>query len=669
MVKKQQKYIISLKQQLQYHEYLYHVLDTPEIPDIEYDNMMKKLKKIESKYPELITGDSPTQQVGATSLTNFKEVQHKIMMLSLDNIFNEKGYLAFYNRVRDRLKNKNELTFCCELKLDGLAVNLLYKRGELIQAGTRGNGSIGENITANIRNIQTIPFYLSGDNIPEHIEIRGEVFMTHFNFKRLNDETIRNNGKIFSNPRNAAAGSLRQLNPNVTAKRQLSFFCYGFGSVSGGILPSSQYQCLMQFKKWGLPVSDKVTLCKNNKEVLSYYHNIKHNRLDLGFDVDGIVIKVDSLQLQEELGFITKAPRWATAFKFPSQEQLTLLDDIEFQVGRTGTITPVARLCPVQINGVIVSNATLHNANEIKRLDIRIGDTVVIRRAGDVIPQIISVLIDRRPNDSQKIKFPVNCPVCGSVIEHVEGEVINRCTGGLICAAQCKGALNHFVSRLAMNINGIGDKIIDQLVDKGYVKTVADLYNININILIKLKGMGPKSVQNIINALNKSKQTTLSRFIYALGIRKVGKVIANNLASHYGTLIELMKADIESLRNVQNVGEIVANHIINFFHELHNLDVINELLNKISITCPEILVKKTDNIFNGKTIVLTGKINYLTRNEIKDKLILLGAKIISSVSNKIDFLITGKNPGYKLLRASELGIKILNEDELKILLK
>ncbi|MGP1931189.1 MAG: NAD-dependent DNA ligase LigA [Arsenophonus sp. ET-YP4-MAG3] len=669
MMEEKQNYLAWLKKKLRYHEYLYHVLDKPEIPDIEYDRMMQELQKLEAQHSELIMNDSPTQLIGAVPLTIFKQVHHKIAMLSLDNVFNEKDYLVFDKRVHDQLNNKNNLTFCCELKLDGLAVSLLYKKGELIQAATRGDGKIGENVTSNIRTIKSIPTCLTGDNIPEYIEIRGEVFMTHSSFKKLNKEAKYNNCKIFANPRNAAAGSLRQLNSNITAKRSLSFFCYGFGLVIGGKLPISQYQCLIQFKKWGLPISDKLALCQNSQQVLEYYHKIKHERLSLGFDIDGIVIKIDSLQLQKELGFVARAPRWATAFKFSAQEKITLLHNVEFKIGRTGVITPIARLKPVYIAGVTVSNATLHNANKIKHLNIRIGDSVVIRRAGDVIPQIVNVLIDRRPIDSHEIQFPIRCPVCGSAIERIEGETLIRCIGALFCTAQRKSSLKHFVSRRAMNINGIGDKIINQLVDKKYVTTVADLYRLNLNILIKLDHIGIKSAQNIINALNKSKRTTLARFIYALGIRKVGEVMANNLALHYTTLTLLTKANIKSLKTVQNIGEIIANHIFNFFQELHNQNVINDLINEIGINWPTILLKKINNTFIGKKIVLTGKLNYLTRDELKDKLVLLGAKIITSVSKKTDLVIAGKMNTFKIIKANELGIKILNENELKILLE
>lgn len=586
---------MKLKQQLRYYEYNYHILNTSKIPDIEYDQMMKELKRLETENPAWITADSPTQRVGASPLTTFTQVHHKIPMLSLDNVFNEESYLAFDKRIRDRLKNNNKLIFCCELKLDGLAVSLLYKHGKLIQAATRGDGTTGENITANIRTVRAIPLHLTGKNIPELIEIRGEVFMTHLDFEQLNKEALSHNGKIFANPRNAAAGSLRQLDPRITAKRPLSFSCYGFGLLSCWQLPFSQYQCLMQFKKWGLPVNNKLVLCNNSKSVLAYYNKIKHDRLNLGFDIDGIVVKVDSFLLQEELGFVSRAPRWAIAFKFPAQEQIALLNDVEFQVGRTGTITPVARLEPTQVTGVTVRNATLHNTNEIERLDVHVGDTVIIRRAGNVIPQIINVLVERRPINSRKILFPIYCPVCSSAVESIEDKAVIRCTGGLICAAQRKGALKHFASRQAMNIKGLDDKIIQQLLDKKHIVTVVDLYYLKFDILAGLERIGQISAKKLIDAINKSKKTTLARFIYALGIRGVGRVTASNLATHYETLNSLMVTDIKCLKTVPGIGEVIAKHVVNFFYEHHNQNVINELVNKISISWPAITGKKTDS--------------------------------------------------------------------------
>ncbi|MBX6970111.1 NAD-dependent DNA ligase LigA [Providencia rettgeri] len=659
--------IDQLKKQLRHHEYQYHVLDAPEIPDVEYDKLMQRLKSIEEAHPELITSDSPTQRVGAAPLSAFETVRHEIPMLSLDNVFDEASYLAFDKRVRDRLKNHEELTFCCELKLDGLAVSLLYENGELVQAATRGDGTVGENITANVRTIRAIPLRLTGDNIPDRVEIRGEVFMPQKGFEALNEEARRTDGKVFANPRNAAAGSLRQLDPRITAKRPLTFYCYGVGVVEGETLPDTHYGRLMQFKAWGLPVSDYVQLCVGSQAVLDFYREIEQARASLGFDIDGVVIKVNSIAIQEELGFVSRAPRWATAFKFPAQEQITQLKDVEFQVGRTGAITPVARLEPVQVAGVIVSNATLHNADEIERLGVHIGDTVIIRRAGDVIPQIVSVVVEKRPVNSREIVFPTHCPVCGSDIERIEGEAVARCTGGLICGAQRKEALKHFVSRRAMDVDGMGDKIIDQLVEKEYVKTPADLYQLSAGILTGLDRMGPKSAQNLVTALEKSKQTTLARFIYALGIREVGEATAANLAAHYATLEAVMCADEESLKTVQDIGHVVAKHVVNFFREEHNQAVINDLITKANIHWPEVKVVNSaeiDSPFAGKTVVLTGSMSVLTRDEAKDKLVALGAKVAGSVSKKTDMVIAGEAAGSKLVKANELGIQVIDENEL-----
>lgn len=659
--------IDQLKKQLRHHEYQYHVLDAPEIPDAEYDKLMQRLKALEEMNPELITSDSPTQRVGAAPLSAFETVRHEIPMLSLDNVFDEESYLAFDKRVRDRLKNHNELTFCCELKLDGLAVSLLYENGEFVQAATRGDGTVGENITANVRTIRAIPLRLMGDNIPARVEIRGEVFMPQKGFEALNEEARRTDGKVFANPRNAAAGSLRQLDPRITAKRPLTFYCYGVGLVEDGTLPDTHYERLQQFKAWGLPVSDYVQLRQGHQAVLDFYHQIEQIRPELGFDIDGVVIKVNSIAIQEELGFVSRAPRWATAFKFPAQEQITLLKDVEFQVGRTGAITPVARLEPVQVAGVMVSNATLHNADEIERLGVHIGDTVIIRRAGDVIPQIVSVVADKRPANSREIVFPTQCPVCGSDIERIEGEAVARCTGGLICGAQRKEALKHFVSRRAMDVDGMGDKIIDQLVEKEYVQTPADLYQLSAGKLTGLDRMGPKSAQKLIDALEKSKQTTLARFIYALGIREVGEATAANLAAHYATLDAVMAADEESLKTVQDIGHVVAKHVVNFFHEAHNQAVINDLITKANIHWPEVKVinsAEIDSPFAGKTVVLTGSMSILTRDEAKDKLVALGAKVAGSVSKKTDMVIAGEAAGSKLAKANELGIPVIDEDEL-----
>lgn len=660
--------IHQLRTQLRHHEYQYHVLDAPEVPDAEYDRLMRELHELETAYPDLVTADSPTQRVGAAPLSEFGQVKHQVPMLSLDNVFDEESYLAFYKRVQDRLKTAEPLTFCCELKLDGLAVSLLYENGELVQAATRGDGTTGENITANVRTIRAIPLRLHGDNIPARLEVRGEVFMPQPGFEAMNEEARRTGGKVFANPRNAAAGSLRQLDPRITAKRPLTFLCYGIGVLDGGELPRSHYERLQQLKAWGLPVSDRVRVCTGSDEVVAFYRQVEADRPALGFDIDGVVVKIDSLDIQETLGFVARAPRWATAFKFPAQEQITLVKDVEFQVGRTGAITPVARLEPVLVAGVMVSNATLHNADEIERLGLRIGDTVIVRRAGDVIPQVVGVVMEERPENAREVVFPAHCPVCHSDVERVEGEAVARCTGGLICGAQRKEALKHFVSRRALDVDGMGDKIIDQLVEKEYVKNPADLFRLTAGKLTGLDRMGPKSAQNVVSALEKAKETTLARFLYALGIREVGEATASNLAAHYGSVEALKAADIESLKTVPDVGDVVAKHVVNFLSEEHNQQVIDELLSpEINIHWPEVQVivpEEIDSPFAGKTVVLTGSLSILSRDEAKDRLTALGAKVSGSVSKKTDLVIAGEAAGSKLAKAQELGIAVIDEAEM-----
>lgn len=657
----------QLRTTLRHHEYLYHVLDNPEIPDAEYDRLMGELRALEEAHPELITPDSPTQRVGAAPLSEFTQVRHEVPMLSLDNAFDEASYLAFNKRVQDRLKSTEAVTFCCELKLDGLAVSLLYEDGVLTRAATRGDGTTGENITANVRTIRAIPLKLRGTNLPRRLEVRGEVFLPQAGFEKINEEARRTGGKIFANPRNAAAGSLRQLDPRITAKRPLTFFCYGVGLLEGGELPASHHARLQQFKEWGLPVSDRIRLCNTPEEVLAFYHQVEADRPTLGFDIDGVVIKVDSLALQETLGFVARAPRWAVAFKFPAQEQMTFVRDVEFQVGRTGAITPVARLEPVQVAGVLVSNATLHNADEIERLGLRIGDRVVIRRAGDVIPQVVGVVESERPENTAEIVFPTHCPVCGSDVERVEGEAVARCTGGLICGAQRKEALKHFVSRRALDVDGMGDKIIDQLVEKEYVHTPADLFTLTPGKLTGLDRMGPKSAQNVVDALVKAKETTFARFLYALGIREVGEATAASLAAHFGTLDALSAASIEELQKVPDVGIVVATHTFNFFAEESNREVIRQLTEEAGVHWPAPVVIKAEEIdspFAGKTVVLTGSLNIMSRDDAKARLVALGAKVAGSVSKKTDLVIAGEAAGSKLVKAQELGIEVIDEAEM-----
>ena len=659
-----QQQIDTLRQDLRRYEYEYHVLDNPTIPDAEYDRLFHQLKALEAAHPELITADSPTQRVGAKPLSGFAQIRHEIPMLSLDNAFSDEEFYAFVKRIEDRLICLPEpLTFCCEPKLDGLAVSILYVNGVLTQAATRGDGTTGEDITANIRTIRNIPLQLLMDNPPARLEVRGEVFMPHAGFERLNQLALEKGEKTFANPRNAAAGSLRQLDPKITSKRPLVLNAYGIGIAEGVDLPNTHYDRLQWLKSIGIPVNPEIRLCNGTDEVLDFYRDIQNKRSSLGYDIDGTVLKINDIALQEKLGFISKAPRWAIAYKFPAQEELTRLNDVEFQVGRTGAITPVAKLEPVFVAGVTVSNATLHNGDEIERLDIAIGDTVVIRRAGDVIPQIIGVLHDRRPADARPIVFPKTCPVCDSAIVRIEGEAVARCTGGLFCAAQRKEALKHFVSRKAMDIDGVGGKLIEQLVDRELVHTPADLFKLDLTTLTRLERMGAKSAENALASLEKAKNTTLARFIFALGIREVGEATALNLANHFKTLEALQNADLEALQQVPDVGEVVANRILAFWHEPHNVAVVNDLIAQ-GVRWETVETKEVaENRFKGKTVVLTGTLTQMGRNEAKALLQDMGAKVSGSVSAKTDFVIAGDAAGSKLTKAQELGVTVLTEEE------
>lgn len=654
----------NLRKTLRQYEYEYHVLDNPSVPDSEYDRLFHQLKALELEHPEFLTSDSPTQRVGAKPLSGFSQIRHEIPMLSLDNAFSDAEFNAFVKRIEDRLiLLLKPLTFCCEPKLDGLAVSILYVNGELTQAATRGDGSTGEDITANIRTIRNVPLQLLTDNPPARLEVRGEVFMPHAGFERLNKYALEHNEKTFANPRNAAAGSLRQLDPNITSKRPLVLNAYGIGIAEGVDLPTTHYDRLQWLKSIGIPVNPEIRLCNGADEVLGFYRDIQNKRSSLGYDIDGTVLKINDIALQNELGFISKAPRWAIAYKFPAQEELTLLNDVEFQVGRTGAITPVAKLEPVFVAGVTVSNATLHNGDEIERLNIAIGDTVVIRRAGDVIPQIIGVLHERRPDNAKPIIFPTNCPVCDSQIIRIEGEAVARCTGGLFCAAQRKEALKHFVSRKAMDIDGVGGKLIEQLVDRELIHTPADLFKLDLTTLTRLERMGAKSAENALNSLENAKSTTLARFIFALGIREVGEATALNLANHFKTLDALKDANLEELQQVPDVGEVVANRIFIFWREAHNVAVVEDLIAQ-GVHWETVEVKEaSENLFKDKTVVLTGTLTQMGRNEAKALLQQLGAKVSGSVSSKTDFVIAGDGAGSKLAKAQELNITVLTEEE------
>lgn len=656
----------NLKTKLREYEHHYHVLDNPLVPDAEYDRLLNELKNLEWQHPELITADSPTQRVGAKPLEGFTQVTHERPMLSLDNAFSDDDLDNFLRRIEDRTDLKrDELAFCCEVKLDGLAVSILYVDGVLTQAATRGDGTTGEDITANIRTIRNVPLRLQMENPPARLEIRGEVFMPLKGFEALNQTALEKGEKTFVNPRNAAAGSLRQLDPKITRQRLLSFNAYGIGIYENNTpLPDTHFARLQWLKTIGIPVNKETVLAKGQTQLLDFYKKIQQKRSTLGYDIDGTVLKINEIALQEQLGFISKAPRWAIAYKFPAQEEMTVLNSVEFQVGRTGAITPVAKLEPVFVAGVTVSNATLHNGDEIERLGIAIGDTVIIRRAGDVIPQIIGIVEERRPENAEKIVFPTACPVCNSAISRVEGEAIARCTGGLFCAAQRKEALKHFVSRKAMDIDGVGEKLIEQLMDRELIHTPADLFKLDHTTLMRLDRMGEKSANNALQSIEKAKNTTLARFLFALGIRDVGEATAQNLANHFGTLDAIRSASFEQLQEVPDVGEVVANRIIQFWQEAHNVEVVEDLIQQGISWQPIIVQEIADNPLKDKTVVLTGTLTQLTRDQAKALLQELGCKVSGSVSSKTDYLIAGEKAGSKLTKAQALGVKVLTEQEL-----
>ncbi|AUI85606.1 DNA ligase (NAD(+)) LigA [Vibrio azureus] len=659
------KRLEELKASLHYHAVRYYVEDNPEIPDAEYDRMMRELLDIEAQHPELLSVDSPSQRVGGQPLSEFSQVTHEVPMLSLDNAFDDEELEGFHKRAQDRIPGQIIKQYCCEPKLDGLAVSLLYENGVLVQAATRGDGTTGENITENVRTISAIPLKLQGKDWPARLEVRGEVFMPKAGFDKLNAMALKKGQKVFVNPRNAAAGSLRQLDSRVTASRPLSFYAYSVGVVDGDMLAASHYERFLQIKSWGLPMCPETKRVDNLAEVKAYYQDILARRDALAYEIDGVVIKIDDIAIQEQLGFVSRAPRWAIAYKFPAQEEITTLNEVEFQVGRTGAITPVAKLEPVFVGGVTVSNATLHNADEIERLQVMIGDQVVIRRAGDVIPQIVSVIKDRRPADARPIIYPESCPVCHSHLERIDGEAVTRCTGGLVCQAQRKEALKHFVSRKALDVDGLGEKVIEQLVDREMVETPADLFKLSAGVLTVLERMGPKSATNVVNALEKSKLTTLPRFLYSLGIREVGEATAANLAQHFKTLELVQKATQEQLVEVQDIGDVVAKHITTFFGEEKNQQVVNDLLQQ-GIHWPDIALPQQGVALplEGKTVVLTGSLSQLGRSEAKEALQNLGAKVTGSVSKKTDILFAGENAGSKLAKAQDLGIEVRTEQDL-----
>ncbi|CAG2128210.1 NAD-dependent DNA ligase LigA [Cupriavidus plantarum] len=677
-----------LREELDRHSYQYYVLDAPTIPDAEYDALFGELQALETEHPELLTDDSPTQRVGGAPLAAFDAVRHRVPMLSLNNGFEDEDVINFDRRCAQGLGRAapvpaaetpqdlfsqaeqidSAVEYACELKFDGLAMSLRYENGKLVQAATRGDGETGEDVTANVRTIKAIPLKLRGD-APEVLEVRGEVFMYREDFDRLNARQAEAGEKTFVNPRNAAAGSLRQLDPRITAKRPLSFFAYGIGELRGVDRPVTHSVMLDGFARLGLPVCTERRVVKGAPGLLAFYREIGERRAQLPYDIDGVVYKVNALAEQEQLGFVSRAPRFALAHKFPAQEMTTIVEDIEVQVGRTGAITPVARLAPVFVGGVTVTNATLHNEDEVRRKDVHIGDTVIVRRAGDVIPEVVAVVAERRPDDARAFVMPTECPVCGSHIEKLEGEAIARCTGGLICAAQRKQALLHFAQRRAMDIEGLGDKLVEQLVDQGIVRTPADLYKLGVMKLSALDRMAEKSAANIVAAIDGSRTPALNRFIFALGIRHVGESTAKDLAKHFGRLQAVMDADEAALLEVNDVGPVVAQSIANFFAEEHNRQVIEDLLASGVTPSESEPAARAPAPFAGKTFVLTGTLPTLSREAAKEMLEAAGAKVAGSVSKKTDYVVAGAEAGSKLEKAQALGVAVIDEDGMLALLR
>lgn len=662
--------VARLREQLNHHNYLYHTLDQPEISDVEFDRLFHALKALESEYPELVTDDSPTQRVGSAPLESFSQVEHEMPMLSLDNAFGDEDMRDFDRRVRTRLaRSEHEgVRYTCEPKIDGVAVSLMYDDGKLVRGATRGDGTTGEDITQNVRTIEAIPLKLKGEDYPARLEIRGEVYFSLSGFEKMNADAQKSGQKVFANPRNAAAGTLRQLDSRLTAQRPLTMFAYSVGVVEGGELPTAHSDILQKLKTWGIRINPLAEAVDGVEACLKYYDRMLEQRPSLDYEIDGVVFKVDSIEEQGTLGMLTRTPRWAIAHKFPAEEGVTVLEDVEFQVGRTGAITPVARLKPVPVGGVTISNATLHNMDEVDRLGLMIGDTVVIQRAGDVIPKVVSVVEDRRPKKTRAIELPDACPACGSEVLKPEGEVIARCTGGLQCSAQRKESIRHFASRLALDIEGLGDKLVNQLVDEALIESPADLFELTEWQLVQLERMAPKSANNLLEALKKSKTTTLPRFIYSLGIQEVGESTARNLAQFFKGLEPLRHADEQSLQEVPDIGPIVAKKIAHFFQQDVNNQVIDQLLangvgweEEAEAGNPEALV--------GETYVLTGTLTSLTRNEAKARLQSLGAKVSGSVSGKTSYVVAGDAAGAKLTKAQSLGVPVLDEQQLIELLE
>ncbi len=662
----------SLRDEIRYHNYRYHTLDDIEIPDAEYDRLMRELQDLEKQYPDLVTVDSPTQRVGAEPSEALKSVRHRLPMLSLDNVFSEDELREFHRRVAEKLEFEDgavDLQYAAEPKLDGAAVSLLYEHGVLVRAATRGDGTTGEDITHNVRTIESIPLRLLGEGYPDTLEVRGEVFMPRAGFEAYNKQARAAGEKTFVNPRNAAAGSLRQLDPKLTAERPLDMYVYSVGLVEGGSLPDRHSEIIEQLQAWGLKTCPERGVVKGVDGCLKYYAALGKKRDSLGYDIDGVVYKVDSLAMQRELGFVARAPRWAVAHKFPAQEELTTVVDVEFQVGRTGAVTPVARLEPVFVGGVTVSNATLHNIDELHRKDVRVGDTVIVRRAGDVIPEVVGVVKSRRPRKTKPVSLPERCPVCDSHVVREDGEAVARCTGGLFCKAQRTEALKHFVSRRAMDIEGLGAKLIEQFVEEDRIKSPSDIFELTREELAERERMGEKSAENLVRAIEASKATSLSRFLYALGIREVGEATAQNLASYFGNLPAILEASAEELVKVPDVGPVVAKRIREFLREEHNLDVIRQLQDHgvhWQDTDPTMVAEAGP--FTGKTFVITGTLPGITRDEAKALIQKNGGKVTGTVSSKTSYLLAGEKAGSKLTKAQQLEVEVLDLDGLRALL-
>jgi DNA ligase (NAD+) len=654
----------TLRDQLTHHNYLYHSLDAPTISDAEYDQLFRELERLEEDYPELQTLDSPTRRVGGAPNAAFGEVVHPVPMRSLGNAFEDQGIIDFDRRVRERLE-VDDVEYCVETKLDGLAISLRYEAGVLARAATRGDGERGEDVTANARTIRTIPLKLRGGGWPQVLEVRGEIFMTAAGFERLNQTQAASGEKLFSNPRNAAAGGMRQLDPKITASRPLTMYCYGLGEMDEGAGPDKHAELYVWLASFGLPVSPEVRVVRGATGCTDYYRAISERRESLGYEIDGVVYKVNSIAQQVRLGFVSRAPRFAIAHKFPAEQARTMVEAIEVQVGRTGAVTPVARLAPVHVGGVIVTNATLHNRDEIERKDVRAGDTVVVRRAGDVIPQVVSVVIEARPAVSEPYVFPGVCPECQSPLSRPDGEAVTRCTGGWICPAQRKEAIRHFASRRALDIEGLGDKLVSQLVDAQLIASAADVFDLSISKVSALERMAAKSASNLVAAIAKARDTTLPRFLFALGIPDVGESTALALARHFGELEPLMAADVGALEAVPDVGPIVAGHVYAYFRDARSIAMVRGLQDAGVRWDPiEVAASGAAGSLEGKTFVLTGTFETMKRTEAKAALTAMGAKVSGSVSAKTDFLIAGASAGSKLTKAQELGVTVLEEDAL-----